>query len=161
MDLTPHIESLRGDLEALTAGDEHVRAALERLGRAMEPAVQLRFIDALSQASQEFSEQLPAGHAEVRVAGRDATLVYVGPVTEQAEPANEPDEDEGGMARLTLRMPESLKSKVEEAAARDGLSVNAWLVRAVQRGVEGRRIEFEIGGKKRGGGTRLTGYAQS
>ena len=45
----------------------------------------------VSQASQEFSEQLPAGHAEVRVAGRDATLVYVGPVTEPAEPAfNEP-----------------------------------------------------------------------
>jgi hypothetical protein len=160
MDLTPHIDALRGDLDALTSGDEQVRATFERLGRALEPAVQLRFIDALGEASLELSDQLPVGRTEVRVAGRDATIVYVGPAPAEVEPAVEPEEDEGGMARLTLRMPESLKAKVEEAATREGLSVNAWLVRAIQRGVEGRRFEFEIG-KGRGAGTRLTGYAQS
>ncbi|HEX6844903.1 MAG TPA: toxin-antitoxin system HicB family antitoxin [Actinomycetota bacterium] len=160
MDLTPHIEALRGDLDALTAGDEQVRATFERLGRALEPAVQLRFIDALGEASLELSDQLPMGRTEVRVAGRDATIVYVGPTPAEPDSAAEPEEDEGGTARLTLRMPESLKSKVEEAATREGLSVNAWLVRAIQRGLEGRRFEFEIG-KGRGSGTRLTGYAQS
>lgn len=160
MDLTPHIEALRGDLDAFSGADEALRATFQRLGRAVEPALQLRLIDALGEASLELSEQLPAGHAEVRVAGRDARIVYVGP--SPAEPATpEPEDEEGGTARLTLRMPEALKSKVEEAAAREGLSVNAWLVRAVQRGIEGgRRVEFEIG-RGRGGGSRITGYAQS
>jgi hypothetical protein len=160
MDLTPHIEALRGDLDALTSGDEQVRATFDRLGRALEPALQLRLIDALGEASLELCDQLPVGRTEVRVAGRDASIVYVGPTPQEPAGAQEPDEDEGGMARLTLRMPESLKTKVEDAATREGLSVNAWLVRAVQRGVDGRRFEFEIG-KGRGAGTRLTGYAQS
>ena len=157
MDLAPHVDALRGDLDALLAGDDAARSALERMGRAIEPSLQLRLIDALGEAALELSEQLPAGHAEVRVAGRDARLVFVGPARTELPP---PDEtDEGGMARLTLRMPDALKGKVEEAAAKEGLSTNAWLVRAIQRGVEGRRVEFEIGRGR--GGSRITGFAQS
>ena len=33
-------------------------------------------------------------------------------------------------ARINLRLPEQLKARVEEAAGRERLSVNAWLVRA-------------------------------
>ena len=35
------------------------------------------------------------------------------------------------VARVSLRLPESVKARVEEAAAASGQSVNAWLVRAV------------------------------
>jgi hypothetical protein len=156
MDLTPHLEAVRADLEALA--DDQTRANLERLTRAVEPALQLRLLDVLGEASLELSQQLPDGHAEVRVAARDASLVYVpeGPAASTA-PA---EEDEGGTARLTLRMPESLKTKVEEAAAREGTSVNAWLVRTITRGVEGKRFELEIGRNRRGG-SRVTGWAQS
>jgi hypothetical protein len=57
-------------------------------------------------------------------------------------PADEPDEpaaaappppidgEEGAMTRINLRLPEQLKTGIEQAAARDRLSVNAWLVRA-------------------------------
>jgi HicB family len=158
VDLTTHIEALRGDLDAIVAGDDQVRSTFDRLGRALEPALQLRLIDALSEASLELSDDLPTGHTEVRVAGRDARIVFVGPAP-APEPSAEAEDEEGGTARLTLRMPESLKTKVEEAATKEGLSVNAWLVRAIQRGVEGKRIEIEIG--KSRGGTRLTGFAQS
>ena len=95
---------------------------------------------------------------EVRLAGRDARLTYVGPAPEQPA-GDEPEDDDGTTARLTLRMPEQLKSKVERAAAAMGLSVNAWLVRTIADGVERKRMEVRIGRSK--GGTRITGYAQS
>jgi hypothetical protein len=57
-------------------------------------------------------------------------------------------------------MPETMKGRVEEAAAKAGQSVNAWLVQQIQRGLEGRRVEFEIGRSKTGG-SRITGFAQS
>jgi hypothetical protein len=158
MDLTPHLEAVRADLEALA--DEQTQAGLERLARAVEPALQLRLQDVLSEAALELSEQLPSGHAEVRIAARDARLVYVGEGPTPRPEATAEDEDEGGSVRLTLRMPEQLKIKVEGAAAKEGLSVNAWLVRTISRGVEGRRIEIEFGTGKATRGSRVTGWAE-
>jgi hypothetical protein len=45
--------------------------------------------------------------------------------------------DEGSMARVNLRLPDQLKTRVEQAAGREGLSVNAWLVRAAAAALEG------------------------
>jgi hypothetical protein len=42
------------------------------------------------------------------------------------------------VARINFRPPESLKVRIEEAAARERLSVNAWLVRATSAAVDGR-----------------------
>ncbi len=155
MDLTPHLEAVRADLESLA--DEQTLAGLARLSRVVEPSLQLRLLDVLGEAALELSGQLPGGHAEVRVAARDARLVYVpeGPAREDATPD---EQDEGGTSRLTLRMPEALKNKVEAAAAKEGLSVNGWLVRTIARGVEGRRLEIEFGKSKRG--SRVTGWAE-
>ena len=157
MDLTPHLEAVRSDLESLA--DEQTQAGLGRLSRAVEPALQLRLLDVLGEAALELSEQLPRGHAEVRVASRDARIVYVaeGPAPRE-EPEPSEDDEEGGTVRLTLRMPEALKAKVETAAAREGQSVNAWLVRTISRSVEGRRLEIEFGKSKRG--SRVTGWAE-
>ncbi len=47
------------------------------------------------------------------------------------------DADDATTARITLRLPDSLKARVEEAAARAGLSVNTWLVRALSAAVDG------------------------
>jgi hypothetical protein len=155
MDLTPHLEALRSDLESLA--DEQTQATFTRLARAVEPALQLRLLDVLGEAALELSEQLPAGHAEVRVASRDARLVYVAEGRDEDAPA---EDEEGATARITLRMPEGLKAKVEATANREGMSVNAWLVRTITRGVEGRRFELEIGKNKRGG-SRVVGWAES
>ena len=78
-------------------------------------------------------------------------LVHVAEVTLD-EPAPQGD-DEGGTARLTLRMPESLKTRVEQAAGREGISTNAWLVRAIGSGLDR--------STKRKVGSRVTGFAQS
>jgi hypothetical protein len=158
MDLTPHLEAAQADLATVAGADDQTQALAERLGRAVEPAWQLRLLDVLGEAALELSEELPGGHAEVRVAGRDARLVYVGP-PESDTAASQEELEEGGTARLTLRMPEWLKAKVEAQAARENQSVNAWLVRAISIAVEGRRFQLEVGRTK--SGTRIKGFAQS
>jgi hypothetical protein len=150
VETTPFLDAIRGDLQALTVGDDAASETAERLGRTLESSLQLRLFDTLGQAALEVSEQLPSGHVEVRLAGRDVQLVFVS--DERTDDAPTPASDETGTARLTLRMPEALKSRVEQAAARDAISTNAWLVRAITRGLDRTA--------KRRTGNRITGYAQ-
>jgi len=152
VDVTPYVQSIRADLEAVAGSDPAAMEVAERLDRALEPAMQLRLLDALGQAALEVSEQLPAGRVDVRLAGRDVQLTYVAEETVPEPPV--PDDGSGG-ARLTLRMPEGLKARVEQHAAGEGISTNAWLVRAVTRSLEQRpKTKIRIG-------NRLTGYAES
>jgi hypothetical protein len=157
MDLSPHLEAAIADLGTVAGADEGAQTIVERLGRAVEPAWQLRLLDVLGEVAMELSEDLPGGHAEVRVAGRDARLVYVGPPSEPE--AEGGDADESGPARITFRLPEALKAKIEAQAARENQSVNAWLVRAVAMAVEGRRFQLEIDRTR--SGSRIKGFARS
>jgi hypothetical protein len=150
VETAPFLDAIRGDLAAASAGDEPANAAVERLSRSLESSLQLRLFDLMGQAALELSEQMPGGHVEVRLAGRDVQLVNVSDATPDAAA---PVEEEGGTARLTLRMPEGLKTRVEEAAGREGISTNAWLVRAIGTG-------FDRSPKRRIG-SRVTGFAQS
>ena len=154
MELSTHVEAIRDDVASLLAGEEGALDALERLQRAVEASVQLRLLDAVGEAAQELSSQLSSGHVDVRIAGRDVQLVFVDAPEAAATPLA--DEEEAGTARLTLRMPESLKTKVESASARDGLSVNAWLVRTVSRGLTTDTTPATVRT-----GRRITGYALS
>ena len=151
MEITPHVQSIRARLEAAAGSDEASIVAAERLSSAVDPALQLQLLDLLGQAALELSGQLPNGHVELRLAGRDAQLVY----SEDAEGASPATTDDlGSAARLTLRMSESLKSSLEAAAAREGVSTNAWLVTTIKRAIE------QKPSRKRSAGNRLTGYAQ-
>ena len=156
MELTPHLEAIRGDLESLIASDEALTTALERMARPIEATLQLRLLDVLGDAALELTEQLPTGHTELRVSGRDASIVFVGAPEQAPAPAPAPEDDEGGMARLTVRMPDALKLAIEAAADAAAQSVNAWLVQAARsalnRGQEPPR---------RGGGNRIWGFAHS
>lgn len=156
MELTPHLEAIRGDLESLIASDEALAAALGRMARPIEATLQLRLLDVLGDAALELTEQLPTGHAELRVSGRDASVVFIGPPQAAEEPPPTPDDDDGGMARLTVRMPDGLKSAIEEAADAAAQSVNAWLVQAA-------RSALTRGNDpgKRGSGNRIWGFAHS
>jgi hypothetical protein len=153
VEITPHVEAIRADLAAVVEGDEASAAVAERLGRALDSSIQLRLLDALGQGALELSGQTPSGHIEVRLAGRDVQLVFV--ADQEATEASAPSEDEGSTARITLRMPDGLKVRVEAAAEAEGLSANAWLVRAAQRSLERRRDA------PRRSGNRITGYARS
>jgi hypothetical protein len=145
MDLAPYVDRLRRELAvAAGAGGEETRALAERLSAALEPAARLALLEALSAAADEITRDLAPGAVEVRLRGRDPDFVVTPPPGSGGEPYEEdgvparppvtpapPDADEGGTSRISLRVPEHLKPRIEEAAGREGLSVNAWLVRAV------------------------------
>jgi hypothetical protein len=145
------VESLRGDVQAVgELGDETVAQVAERIAAVLSRSVPGVVLDLLSQAAAELSPELPAGRVEVRVSGDDVDLAYVGeePVAASAEG----DADGELSARITLRLSEGLKLRVEQAAAAEGMSVNSFIVRTLDRGTT-------QGARTSRGGTRLRGYA--
>jgi hypothetical protein len=150
MQLRPYVELVRSDLAAIASvGDDRAAEVAERLGGALESSLALRMLDALTEAALEVGAQLPAGQVDVRLAGRDAELVYV----DDAEGVRPVVEDDGMAARITLRLPESLKKEIDAAAAHEHVSVNTWLVRELARAV--------AAPPRRHTGKRLTGFAET
>lgn len=130
MDLTPHVTALQMTLEDIAGEDEAALALAHRMASALAPAMQLQVLDLLGEVALEVSSQLPDGRLDLQLAGRDAVLVYR---ADQEAPAPRPSDDEGSeTARLTVRMPESLKAAIESASAADNVSTNAWLVGAAR-----------------------------
>jgi hypothetical protein len=151
MQIDGHIQALREDIVRVAAlGDDATSRAADLLSVALEASLGRRIQDVLAEAALELNSQLDAAHVEVRIAGRDPELVLV------REDGSVPEAvDEAFSARITLRLPESLKQRIESAAAREGASVNTWLVQALQRSTEPRRSSMS------GSRNRLTGYGRS
>jgi len=153
VELRPFVEGLQADLEGIAAvGDDAVAEAAKRLTSAVGASAGLRLLDALTEAALEVSEQLPSGHVEIRLSGQDPSFVYV---EEEGEVPAPPAGDDALVARISLRLPEGLKLAIEAAATREGISVNAWLVRSLARAVG------SSGGARRSSGNRLTGFGRS
>ncbi|MEV8551794.1 toxin-antitoxin system HicB family antitoxin [Streptomyces glaucescens] len=150
MDLTPYVDTLRRELAvAAEAGGDDARRLADRLTAPLESATRLTMLHVLSAAMDEITRELAPGSVDVRLRGLDPEFVVTlppgdgGALAEPAGPAEpysapvQPEGDEGGTARVNLRLPAHLKARAEEAASREGLSVNAWLVRAVSAAVDG------------------------
>jgi len=149
MNLTIVLEGLQEDLQGLAElGDERSAQIARRLGDALGSNLRLKLLDLLSQAALELNSKLPSGHIEVRLAGQEPELVFVDAPGESAGPVGEELS-----ARTSLRLPESLKTAVEKASDAEGISTNAWLIRAIARATESRPVHVS--------GKRLSGYAQS
>jgi hypothetical protein len=151
MELEMYVDKLREQLAvAASAGGEEALSLAQRLTAALESAVRLTLLDALSAAAAEITSDLAPGSVELRLRGSDPEFVVTPPPAESAgEPADSQDPSagwptgataattgEGGTARINLRLPDQLKSQVEQSADREGLSINAWLVRAVGAAVD-------------------------
>lgn len=149
MRTTEAVAALRADLLALASiGDEATAAVAQRLADAMAGPLTVRLFELFSELAAELDRALPDGRVEVRLVGQDAELVYV-------EDPRPPEDAEGDAnARITLRLPEQLKTRVEQAAAREGVSVNTYIVRAL-----GQRSR--VGTRPPGVGHRLTGRGRS
>ena len=156
MDLTPYLDALAADLAAAAApgGPDTTRAA-ELLGQSLQASARLAMLEVLSDAAAEITTRLRDTSVEVRLRGREADLV-VNPTQPESETPREAPVAGGDLTRLTLRMPEALKTHVEQTAAAEGISVNAWLVRAVTAAVQ-----RPVGPPSSGGGKRITGFAQA
>jgi HicB-like protein involved in pilus formation len=150
MQIDSHINALREELQRVASlGDETTARAAGLISVALESSLARRLQDILGEAAVELNSQLAEGHVELRIAGHDLELVVV------REDGRDPDAvDEAFSARITLRLPESLKQRIESSASREGASVNTWLVQALQRAVEPRRTSSSSR-------NRLTGYGRS
>jgi predicted HicB family RNase H-like nuclease len=163
MDLTPYIDALQRDLAAGAApgGPDVVRAA-EILAGSLDASARLCLLEALSEAAAEITTKLGMATVDVRLRGREADLTVTDITLTQEQPvASPPPAGDGGLARITLRLPENLKEQAERAAATEGISVNAWLVRAVAVAVTGDRPNPPAPGVTVRSSRRLTGYAQA
>jgi hypothetical protein len=135
MELGHYVSDLQRQLvDAASNGAEETRAVAERIAAGLDAATRLVLLDALSAAAGEITRDLAPGSVDVRLRGRDVEFVVSQAATEPDAddlPAASVDLDDASTSRTTLRLPDALKVRVDEAAAADGLSVNTWLVRAI------------------------------
>jgi hypothetical protein len=182
MEIDTYIETVRSQLElAAEAGGDEARELAARLIAPLESAIRLSLQDALAAAAEEITLELAPGSVELRLRGREPEFVVSLPPAPQGEgdvaedqvvPANAwrargpasgeaAEGEDATVSRINLRLPDRLKVRIEEAAAGEGLSVNAWLVRAaglaVERGSQERRREP----RTPHGAQRYTGWARS
>jgi hypothetical protein len=128
------VQAIREELAAAASvGDEATTEAARRMGDALGSTLHLHLLDLLGEAAAELGSQIEPSRVEVRLAGRDPELVVV---ADEAPDAGQIGVGEEYSGRITLRLPESLKAGIEAAAARDGVSTNAWLVRMLARTLE-------------------------
>lgn len=172
MDLTPYVGTLRNELAvAAETGGEDARALAERLAAPLESAVRLTLLDALSAAADEITRDLAPGSVEVRLRGREPSFVVTLPPADQlfdtaeasavAVPPRIPQDDEDGpTARINVRLADSLKSRIEDAAGQAGLSLNAWLVRAAAAALEADDRGRNPDRRAPHGGQRYTGWVR-
>jgi hypothetical protein len=106
------------------------------------------------------------GSVDLRLRGLDPEFVVTPPPPEPwaegaaapagpaAPPLDPADAGDGATSRINLRLPEQLKLRIEDAASREGLSVNAWLVRALA-------ATLDDGGRRPGPGHPSVGQRYS
>ena len=143
MELQSYVDAVRHELAvAAAAGGQDAEALADRLTAPLESAIRLALLEALSEAAEQITRELAPGSVDVRLRGRDPEFTVSPGMDEGADLPDVPvvveeSEDDGGTWRVTLRLPEHLRARVDAAARGDGLSVNGWLVRAVTAALGG------------------------
>ena len=189
MDLRPYVEAIHHQLMvAAEAGGDEAKVVAGRLTAAVDSTVRLALQDALVAAAEEITFELAPGSVELRLRGRDPEFVVRLPAGFTGEPSEaEPsgagrdhagaaegpadlatrsgtpadaDADEGGMARVNLRLPDQLKARAEQAAANERLSLNAWLVKAVMAALDRAGPPMRDGGVPLSPRQRYVGWAR-
>jgi hypothetical protein len=164
MNVSGYVDRLRADLVAAAAsGGPAMVDAAERLGTTLEAAARMALLEALSDAAAEISAELDGGLVEVRLRGRDPEFVVTPPpagpaaaTDAGAEAGDDEIADDSVTVRITLRLPEGLKQRVEEAASRSRQSLNTWLVEAARAATR----EATATREWRMGGQRLSGWVR-
>src|SRR3954454_20031973 len=174
MELTPYVERLRNDLSAAAAaGSQETQRAADRLLLALEPAFRLTMMETLAQAAAEIPAELPAGVVEVFLRGREPEFAVDIPSAPPAasEPTaelpvdDEPQDDDGeAIGRVSLRIPEGVKRRAEDLAARSGQSLSSWIVSALRAATARGPVKVDVDLSSiplpdpRSGRRRMTGW---
>ena len=113
---------------SLAGGDVAVEEAIDHLTTALAPAIRHAAMDLAEQAACEVRAQLPDRTVDLILSDGDPSLrIAESAATVESNSAEELD------ARITLRVPPSLKSLIEDAADTAGASVNSWVLDALSR----------------------------
>lgn len=168
MELAPYLSNLRSQLiSAADPGGPEARDLAERLTATLESSFRLALLDALSVASAEITQELAPGSVELRLRGRDPEFVVVAPPVPEVvnhaasdEPTSPPSSDDSAMTRINLRLGQDLKGRVEEAARRTGMSVNAWLVRSATAALTAEPSNPSATRRSARGGERYRGWVR-
>lgn len=163
MDLSQYVERLRADLtDAAAAGDENIRSAAERLVLALDPSSRMVLLEALSDATAEITSELESATVEVRLRGREPEFVVTdlgpvdppgpppppGPHGPPGPPPPPPPPEEGPdgdvVARVTVRIPEWLKTRAEQRASERSQSLNTWIVNAIKSASGDRSVSIDV-----------------
>ncbi|GAA3490916.1 toxin-antitoxin system HicB family antitoxin [Streptomyces cremeus] len=166
MDLTPYVDILRRELAAaVRVGGVEARELAERLTAPLDAAARLTLLHVLSAAANEITRELAPGSVDVRMRGLDPDFVVTLPPADSgapvrpAPPQSGGPGDDAGTARVNLRLSPRLKARTEEAAVREGLSLNAWLVRAAATALDTRTPSRTTEGTP-AGDSGFTGWAR-
>ena len=170
------VKELQRQLElAAEAGNDDARVLAGRLIAALESAAGLVLLDVVSAAAAEITLDLVPGSVEVRLRGRDPEFVVTRPPVDHPTDSRPTDalppppnrvrvpavtDDDTGPSRVTLRLSEQLKGRIEEIAGRKSLSVNSWLVRTVSAAVGATDRPQHAVRSNPGGGQSFTGWAR-
>jgi hypothetical protein len=150
MKMSSAVESLLSDVMAVgELGDAQVSELAERIAAVLARSLPSRILDLLSEVAGELSRELPHGHVDIHLGGDDVELAYLD------DDPGAPESDVELSARISLRLSEQLKARVEESASRQGLSVNGWVLRALERAAS---TSSQSNGRA---GSRLRGYGTS
>src|SRR5882724_1973784 len=132
MELGPYVSSLRQELAvAAEAGGPDARPLAERPTGPPAAATRLALLEALSAAADEITRDLAPGSVHLRLLGREPSFVVTPPLAEPGAdlepdeapavlPPAPPDGEDGAMTRINLRLGETMKSRIEEAADQAG-----------------------------------------
>ncbi len=176
MDLRPYVETIHQQLaDAAGAAGDEAEALAERLVAPLDAAIRLALQDALGAAVDEITRELAPGSVELRIRGRNPEFVVTPAPAEPGSddfaetrrdegppfvPSSSGDTDDGATSRINLRMPEYLKTRVEQAASSEGLSVNTWLVRAAGFALDRTDPSRRREGRAAPGSGRYTGWVR-
>lgn len=128
MRLEPILTEVEASIESqLRMAERSVAEAAVGFLEAFRPAVRTALLQVAEQAAAEVGAQLADRRVDVRLSGGDPELI-VTPTHRQ----DLPDQDDGVEARITLRLPASLKGLIEDAASSSGDSINGWVVDALR-----------------------------
>lgn len=137
MELSQYVESVQEQLARTAAlADDRAQEVAQQLGSSLDSALRLALIQALSDAAAEISNQT-GDRIEVRMSGQGPEFVISAgePTESDVEAGEEAYDPEEPQARISLRLPQPLKNRIDELAATEGVSVNTWLTRNAMRGV--------------------------
>ena len=176
MNIEPYVENIHEQLEAAAqAGGDEARELAGRLASTLDAAIRLALQDALAAAAEEITVELAPGSVELRLRGREPQFVVTSPPADASfddaeegdaalnawvAPRGTSEGDDTSMSRINVRMPEHLKVRIEQAAEGEGLSVNAWLVRAAAARVERNDVVGRRERRAPKGAQRYTGWVR-